>query len=326
MGPIAVTVILVAFALLWTIATLMQRDARWAPVGGVLRAARRTNASAGLVALGLALLACQVAFTDGTRPNLISLPIGMVPLELGLAALGIGLLVGIAAGSPRYRFAVILGLIGAGFVVAAFMTIPFTGPPGRSSATSPRLDLILALATWIVAIGIGTWEVRKGPTAPRDAILGGFAGVAILGCVAVIAPFFLSLGQTGGFQLISVSLSSVGTAGVTIHDETYLVRSAEAFAPGSVALTSDESGELASHHALALAIPNTNDIYVFWTTGACRQTELEVTGTSNHLVVRVDPGPMASGPCEVPDSAITLRLAMLDDVTDTTVDISRADE
>jgi hypothetical protein len=47
---------------------------------------------------------------------------------------------------------------------------------------------------------------------------------------------------------------------------------------------------------------------------------------TNHLVVRVDPRPMASGPCEVADSAITLRPSMLDGVTDTTVDISRADE
>jgi hypothetical protein len=324
-----VTVLLVVFALLWVVATLSQRDARWAPIGGLPRSARLIKGSAGLIALGLVLLGCQVAFSDGARPNLVSLPIGTIPLKLGLIALGVGLLVGLAGGSARYRFAVILGLIGAGFALIAFLFLPFTGPPGRPPALLiNRLDLILAVATWALAIAIGAREVRKAPSPPRDGILGAVAALAILGSVALVAPPFLSFGQQGGgLHLMDVPITYVGDDLVAIRDEHFLVRYAEDFASDSVPLTPDQSALLASHHALALPIANTNNIYLLWMADACQHhQELDVSGSSDHLDVRIDPGPVPSGPCDRTARGVTIRLDMFDDVTHTTVDISRADE
>jgi len=129
--------------------------------------------SAGLVLLGGVLLGAQVAFSDGAVPVIVSLPIGIWPLEVGMPALVVGLVLGLVRGTLRYRLAAAAGCLGT--VSAAFglllmhSGVPVTTPP---AFTVNDVALVAAAVLWTAAIAIGIDELRRdtrrSATAPHD--------------------------------------------------------------------------------------------------------------------------------------------------------------
>lgn len=115
--------------------------------------------SARLVALGLVLLAAQVAFSDGAQPNIVSLPIGMWPLALGSPALIGGLLVGLLGGTARYRLAALAALLGTFFAGFGLLFLTTSG-----SSTINDIALMLAVVSWAGAIAIGISALRRAPS------------------------------------------------------------------------------------------------------------------------------------------------------------------
>jgi hypothetical protein len=101
------------------------------------------------------------------------------------------------------------------------------------------------------------------------------------------------------------------TAGVTVSDTSGLIRGVTGLSPTDRRLTSDEYDRLNLGHVLALQIACSNDLYLSWTTGVCwPDQEVTVSGTAAALAVHVDEGPIATGPCDLVGTGITLRLSM----------------
>jgi hypothetical protein len=128
--------------------------------------------SASLVILGLLLVGCQVAFSDGAEPRLVALPIGMWPVTGGLLSLGVGLFLGLLRGTLRYRAAAALAVLGTFLAAYAFLFVHSRD----ATASAPLLTenviaLMAALVTWAVAIFLGFTALRRQPQ-PRDIRLG----------------------------------------------------------------------------------------------------------------------------------------------------------
>ncbi|HEX5240121.1 MAG TPA: hypothetical protein VFW20_03900 [Candidatus Limnocylindrales bacterium] len=157
-----VTAVLVVIDVLAVVLVARHRGRPVADFGDAAREARFMRTASALVALSLVSFGFQVAFSDGATPIVTSLPIGILPLQLGLILAGLGFLIGVAGGSSRYRLAVIIGVIGSGLIVLTFLDQPFTGPPGTAgSITLLEVDLALAVVACLLAIGIAIDELRK---------------------------------------------------------------------------------------------------------------------------------------------------------------------
>ena len=117
--------------------------------------------SAGLVTVGLVLLVLQVSFSDGAVPIIVSLPIGIWPLVGGLASVGAGLLLGLVGGTPRYRAAALLALLGTFLAAFGLLFIHSRNPSAPAPAfTVNDGALVLAAVAWGSAIAIGLNALR----------------------------------------------------------------------------------------------------------------------------------------------------------------------
>jgi hypothetical protein len=114
--------------------------------------------SAGLIVSGLVLFAIQILFSDGTRPNLISLPIGMVPLTAGLFALALGIGVGMIRGTALYRWAMIAATLGT---LLFFYVLLSLFPLWAMFAA--------AVALWVFALVLGGAALARGDKAEQRA-------------------------------------------------------------------------------------------------------------------------------------------------------------
>ena len=171
--PVFMTIALVAVELVAGLLVRSRRGLQSVPRALMERRRRLMRWSAILVALGLVLLACQVAFSDGASPNLISLPIGIWPLEIGLIVLFVGLFIGLAGGTELYRFGAILGILGMAFLLYG-LTATFTGLAVGPGVRQPPLftitevDLALAAISWLGAAAIAVTEVRDPSVRSAD--------------------------------------------------------------------------------------------------------------------------------------------------------------
>jgi hypothetical protein len=130
-----------------------------------VRVERRATAmrlSAGLVLLGGLLLGAQVAFSDQAVPVIVSLPIGIWPLECGMLALVVGLVLGLVGGTLRYRLAAAAGCLGTASAGFGFLFM-YSGVPGTTLPvfTVNDVALVAAALLWAVSIAIGINELRR---------------------------------------------------------------------------------------------------------------------------------------------------------------------
>jgi hypothetical protein len=147
---------------------------------------------------------------------------------------------------------------------------------------------------------------------------------ALAGCASTTSP---SNGGTGRVFSVDVTVWPRTTARVEVDDNSGLVADVQGFGPDNVKLTADQFARLADHHVIVMPIPSSSDFYVAWMTGICWPSQtVKVTGTAAHLVIRVDPGPQATGPCDLVGSGIQLRLTTSASVDLSAVDLTRADE
>jgi hypothetical protein len=181
------------------------------------------RSSASLVVLGLVLLGCQVAFSDGAEPHLVALPIGMWPANVGLLSLGIGLFLGLLGGTARYRSAVALALLGTFLAAFAVLFLSFTNPSAPAPViTVNDVAFLLALVTWAVAIYVGFTALRSQPR-PRDLRYGRAVRALVIG--PVLAAVLAGCGGPPG-TLFRATLSDLGGGyplPVTLGDTTGLV-------------------------------------------------------------------------------------------------------
>ncbi len=105
--------------------------------------------SAFLTLLGLALVFIQVAFSDGTRPHIIGLPIGMAPIALAVVLLVLGPVIGLIAGNARFQFASCLALAGSAATAIGIMSI------------AGQAFLVVGGVTWVLAIFEGARALRE---------------------------------------------------------------------------------------------------------------------------------------------------------------------
>jgi hypothetical protein len=116
-------------------------------------------ASALLTVLGLVLVVVQVAFSDGARPNVVSLPIGMVPITIAMILLLVGPFIGLATGNARFRLASALALAGSATFAAGVMLLGGDGRP----------LMLVGTALWLLAIVLGTAGLLGGRGEPDPA-------------------------------------------------------------------------------------------------------------------------------------------------------------
>jgi hypothetical protein len=119
----------------------------------------RTSAS--LLVLALGLLAFQVAFSDGAVPRIAPLPIGMAPVAGGLVALAAGLLIGLVAGSARYRSAIFFAVCGTGCVFSGITSIATGGLRPRPALSSNEIAVLVGAGLWLLAIVVGASAIRR---------------------------------------------------------------------------------------------------------------------------------------------------------------------
>jgi hypothetical protein len=117
--------------------------------------------SAGLILSALLLFGIQFGFSDGTEPNILPLPIGMVPLTLGATALLAGLVIGLVFGNGLYRAAIGLALLGTAFAIVAFQLMVIGGAGRRPLLTVNEIALIAAALTWLLALVVGARALRR---------------------------------------------------------------------------------------------------------------------------------------------------------------------
>lgn len=116
---------------------------------------------------------------------------------------------------------------------------------------------------------------------------------------------------TGTTYRLDVQLSDTARATVTLNDTSGLVRGVTGVAPAAARLTEDELRQLDQQNAIALAISGSNDVNLVWRTGVCWPAQhVTIRGSAARLVIEVDEGPMASGPCDLFGTGVLLRLAM----------------
>jgi hypothetical protein len=96
-------------------------------------------------------MASQVAFSDGARPNLLSLPIGMMPVTLGVLLLPVGLLLGVIHGNPRFRAGTIC-ILGAALLLFMAIQTPFG---------AARVGLVASLGAGAVGLALCLLGLRS---------------------------------------------------------------------------------------------------------------------------------------------------------------------
>ena len=118
------------------------------------------RASAGLVVVGLLAVLFQVAFSEGAEPHITGLPIGVVPITMGVILVPIGLLLGLVHGNARYRTAVVLAVLGTALVAFPLLFVT-SGAPGRRPAFSlNEIAFWGGLLLWLGALVVGAMALR----------------------------------------------------------------------------------------------------------------------------------------------------------------------
>jgi hypothetical protein len=170
-NPAFLMVALIVGVVLLLAVSTRAREPHSQPAGARERSAKVMQISAALVALGILLLIVQVAFSDGARPNLVSLPIGIFPLQLGVIALLLGLCMGVARGTPRYRAAMAIGVFGCALVFLGFLPWCMTCAPSTSPPTISlnQIYWLGAAASWAIAVVLGWDALRRSARPSRDA-------------------------------------------------------------------------------------------------------------------------------------------------------------
>jgi hypothetical protein len=116
-----------------------------------------------LIGLGLVLVVSQFAASDGGP---LAELVGILPLLLGSLALLIGVAAGLLRGVPRYRIAVLLGLLGAPLLAFGLFFMSSRNPSAPDPLfTINEVALFVGAACWISAIVLGVQSIR----APQNA-------------------------------------------------------------------------------------------------------------------------------------------------------------